>query len=402
MRAHYDFVIIGAGIVGAAVARELALQYPNKTIALVEKETQPAQHQTGRNSGVIHAGVYYAPGSLKARFCREGLDATTELCKKNAIDFEQCGKIVVATNRQEEARLADLFERCKLNDLDPEMLTAEQIRRKEPNISGQAGMWVKQTGITDFKQVTNCLLQEAAARANVSFFYAAQVKSIDENADHIALTLTQNGDAIRIKGDYLISCAGVYADELIRQQGLPCDFKIVPFKGEYYRLHKRFDNVSQRLIYPVPDPAMPFLGVHLTKMIGGFTTVGPNAVLATGREAYDGVTLKPAELWRLASFPGLYKLLWQFKSSVLSELKTSLSKQYYVEQIQRYCADVREKDLYYYRPGIRAQAVSLRGELLHDFKFISSSRSLHVGNAPSPAATSAIPIAKSIVSQLST
>ncbi|MCW8108567.1 L-2-hydroxyglutarate oxidase [Alteromonas ponticola] len=400
MKAQFDFIIIGAGILGAAVARELACKFPRKSIVVIEKEAGPAYHQSGRNSGVIHAGVYYEPGSLKAQFCREGLDATISLCKQYSIPFEQCGKIVVATNEQEEKHLAHLYERCTKNSLNPQMLTAKQIVRKEPHINGVAGMWVKQTGITDFKQVTDCLFENATGKAPVTFLYSSRVCQINEEPDNIAVTIQNNGRQRTIKGDYLISCAGVFADELIHLQGLSCDFRIVPFRGEYYRLNSRFDGVSQRLIYPVPDPSMPFLGVHLTKMIGGYTTVGPNAVLAAGREAYAGLNICPQEWWRMMSFPGLYKLLWQYKRSVVSELITSLSKQQYVKQINRYCRMINVDDLLPYRPGIRAQAVSLNGKLVHDFKFVKSDRALHVGNAPSPAATSAIPIAKSIVSQL--
>ncbi len=397
MRSQFDFVIVGAGIIGAAVARELSVQYPNTTIAIIEKESGAAQHQTGRNSGVIHAGVYYPPGSLKAQYCREGLNATIDLCDSAHIPYQQCGKIVVATSQAEEARLESLFERCKLNDLNPRMLTGKQVTELEPNISGVAGMWVKQTGITDFTLVTRCLLQQAKASTAVKTFYSAKVDEIVENGESVNLSLIQENRRLNIKGDFLICCAGAYSDELISKQGLPCDFKIIPFKGEYFRLSERFDNVTRKLIYPVPDPAMPFLGVHLTKMIGGYTTVGPNAVLAPGREAYSAFKTDFAECWRLASFSGLYKLLWQFKRHLVSELQSSFSKTQYVKQIKRYCPEVNVKDLSYYRPGIRAQAVTNDGQLLHDFKFVRSERALHVGNAPSPAATSAIPIAKAIV-----
>ncbi|MCW8092167.1 L-2-hydroxyglutarate oxidase [Alteromonas sp. ASW11-130] len=400
MKLHFDFIVVGAGIVGAAVARQLAIQFPTKSIAIIEKEAKPAQHQSGRNSGVIHAGVYYPPESLKAQYCIEGLGATIELCEKNNLPFEQCGKIVVATNSIEEARLARLFHRCQLNGLAPRMLTKEQIGQKEPNISGTAGMWVKQTGITDFKRVTQCLLEKASDKGNITFYYSTEVDAIDETAEGMHLSLIQGKRTISVRGDLLVSCAGVYADALIRKQGLPCDFRIVPFRGEYYRLRSRFDTISNRLIYPVPDPAMPFLGVHLTKMIGGYTTVGPNAVLAAGREAYSGLKIDLLEWMRLASFPGLYKLLWHLRGNVVSELKTSFSKKQYIKQVRRYCRYISEDDLLPYRPGIRAQAVTLEGELLHDFKFVGSERALHVGNAPSPAATSAIPIAKAIVSKL--
>lgn len=396
----YDYIIIGAGIVGAAVAHRLSQRQPHASILIVEKESGPARHQTGRNSGVIHAGVYYPPGSLKARYCREGLERTMAFCRQFHLPFEQCGKLVVATNAVEQERLTELFERCQQNDLSPQRMSASEIRRAEPNISGVEAIEVRHTGITDYTAMTHCLLEQAGQHGRLSILYGVGVSQIEELSDSVRISLSQGGEHSCVRTAKLISCAGIYADSLIRAQGLECHFRMLPFKGEYYRLSDRFNGISQRLIYPVPDPAMPFLGVHLTKMIGGYTTVGPNAVLASGREAYDSLSLSIPEWWHSLSFTGLWRLLWQHRSAVGSELASSISKHVYARRVQKYCAAVTADDFSYYRPGIRAQAVSREGALIHDFLFVESEFCLHVANAPSPAATSALPIADAIADKV--
>ncbi|MEW9796789.1 L-2-hydroxyglutarate oxidase [Alteromonas sp. CYL-A6] len=395
-----DVIIVGAGIVGAAVARAYLARFPTHRVVMLEKEAQCAAHQTGRNSGVIHAGVYYAPGSLKARYCREGLERTLAYCKAHDLPYEQCGKIIVATSPQEEARLETLFTNCEQNDLSPTRLTGQQIRDMEPAITGTAGVFVSHTGITDYAAITRHLLHECAQYSGFTLRYDTHVDGIDEQGDAVRCHVSQGGKKHVLSAENLICCAGLMADTLIRQQGLPCDFRILPFRGEYFRLSSRFDGITERLIYPVPDPAMPFLGVHLTKMIGGYTTVGPNAVLASGREAYNGFALSPSEWWRSISFPGLYPLLWRFRGAVVNELKTSLSQAAYARQVQKYCPDVTMNDFSPYRSGIRAQAVRQDGTLMHDFHFVRSERVMHVGNAPSPAATSAMPIADAILAAM--
>lgn len=398
--AHADLIIVGAGIIGAAVARDYLRRFPDKRVVVLEKETESASHQSGRNSGVIHAGVYYPPGSLKARFCREGLEETLSYCRQHNVAFEQCGKVIVASDQQEAERLDTLYQNCIENDLQPERWSGNKIAQQEPAIRGKEGVFVRHTGITDYRAITRHMLASCRDYPGFSLLTGAKVGHIDESGDAVTLGVSRHGRLTQLKSDNLVCCAGVMADRLIEAQGLRCDFAIVPFKGEYFKLSSRFDRVTRRLIYPVPDPSMPFLGVHLTRMVGGYTTVGPNAVLASGKEAYRAFSLSPANWYRLLRFPGLYPLLWRYRRAVASELVTSVSKQAYAKRIQRYCPSVSADDFTPYRCGIRAQAVHRNGSLMQDFHFVQTERVLHVANAPSPAATSAIPIARTVVDKL--
>lgn len=398
MKKYFDIIVVGAGIVGAATAWQLGLKYPNKSIAILEKEGSPANHQTGRNSGVIHAGVYYKPGSLKAKFCRQGLEETLHFCKQFDIPYRQCGKLIVATNALEESRLPALYNNCTTNDLAPDWIDKNQLKSMEPNISGSSAVHVKHSGITDYVSITQTFLNLAQAQG-AQVLYNIQVQQINEYTDKVIIE-TSDSSTQTLECDFMINCAGIYADELIRRQGLNCDFSILPFRGEYFRLSKRCDNIVNKLIYPVPDPELPFLGVHLTPMVGGYLTVGPNAVLALGKEAYRKTDAKPSDLYSMFTYSGTWKLMSKHLNSGIQELRDSMSKRGYLKRVNKYCELIQLDDLLPYRPGIRAQAVSQSGELLHDFEFVKSARTLHVGNAPSPAATSAIPIAKSIVEQI--
>ncbi|WP_414827591.1 L-2-hydroxyglutarate oxidase [Alteromonas sp. H39] len=393
----YDLIIVGAGIIGAAVAYTYCKKHPAARVMLMDKGAEPATHQTGRNSGVIHAGVYYPPGSLKAKYCRQGLEDTLRFCSEHDLPVEQCGKLVVATSEQEIDNLNTIFERCQQNDLSPERVSASGLSKMEPHIRGEEAIYVSHTGITDYSAITSCMLEKACSTGALEIRYQHAVCGIEEGDAFTTVTCRRGDELKQFRADKLIVCAGVYADTLIHLQGLDCEFSILPFKGEYFKLHSRFDNITSRLIYPVPDPAMPFLGLHLTRMIGGYTTVGPNAVLAPGKEAYNNHQTSLAELWQLGKSPGLWKLLWKYRESVVSELATTLSKRHYASLIQRYCPAVTEHDFSPFRAGIRAQAVTHDGELVQDFRFVSSARILHVGNAPSPAATSALPIARAIL-----
>lgn len=391
----YDVIVIGGGIVGAASALKIKREKPNLSVLLLEKESAAAQHQTGRNSGVIHAGVYYAPGSLKAQYCREGLQRTIAWCRQNDLPFRQCGKLIVATNEPEEARLQALYQRCQDNDLQPTFLSPSGLKEKAPAISGTAAMYIRQTGITDYKKLTAHFLhsfEKLGGQVN----FNSQVNQLEEHSANVSVQ-TNNG---QFTAAQVLNCAGVYSDELIRQLIPDIDWRIVPFKGEYFRLPEKYNEIVDHLIYPVPDPDLPFLGVHLTLMIGGYVTVGPNAVLALGKEAYGKTDFQFNQLLDMVTYSGFRKVIKNNWRSGLEEFRNSMNKRGYLRLVQKYCPQIELQDLLPYPSGIRAQAVSDKGELIHDFRFAHTERSLHVGNAPSPAATSALPIADAIYAKL--
>lgn len=391
----YDVTIIGGGIVGAATAWQLKQQYPTKKILLLEKEQQPALHQTGRNSGVIHAGVYYAPGSLKAEYCRQGVEETIAFCEQNNIAYQQCGKLLVATNEVEQKRLEALYQRCEQNQLQPQLLSQAQLILKEPNIQGREAIFVKQTGIVDYSLVTKAMLEQFS-KAGGHVMYGQQVTSLRESPVHIDVATQDN----RFNTRLMVACAGLMADRLISMLGIEPDFQIIPFRGEYFRLPEKYNDIVKHLIYPIPDPELPFLGVHLTRMIDGSVTVGPNAVLAFKREGYNKTDFSLKDMQQMLSFSGFWPLIKANANSGLQEFKNSCYKAGYLELVRKYCPRIQLQDLQSYPSGVRAQAVSKQGELIHDFKFVETEHSLHVGNAPSPAATSAIPIAKAIMEKL--
>lgn len=390
----YDFVVIGGGIVGAATAWRLLQVFPGRRIALLEKEHAVARHQTGRNSGVIHAGVYYAPGSLKARFCREGLAATIAFCREHDLPWQQCGKLLVATDARELQRMQALLERCLQNGIAAETLSAAALREREPDIVGSGAIYVADTGMTDYAALTRKLLELFGA-AGGELHTGTEVVSIVERGAHVHVH-TAAGE---LRARYLVACAGVMSDRLARRQGLPVDFQIVPFRGEYFRLRERSAAIRHH-IYPIPDPALPFLGIHLTRMIDGGITVGPNAVLAPGREAYDNRSFDWRDMLETAGFPGFWRMLPTYWRAGAKELAGSICTTGYLREVQKYCPRLQLDDLQPHPPGIRAQAVDRDGRLVQDFLLLESARSLHVCNAPSPAATSALPIAQHIVARV--
>ena len=393
MSVEYDFIIIGGGIVGLSTAMQLKSFYKNKNILLLEKEDQLASHQTGHNSGVIHAGVYYEPGSLKAKFCKAGLEETVKFCSKHQIPYEQCGKLIVATNEKEVARMQNLFERCKKNGLNPVILDKKQLLALEPNITGLAAIKVTETGIVDYVSMANKMAKEFLSNGG-EIKLNSKIIELKEEKDHVQIQ-TKNGN--KFKAKFLIACAGLQSDRLAKLMGLKIDFQIIPFRGDYYKLNKRHNTIVKHLIYPIPDPAYPFLGVHLTKMIDGSVTVGPNAVLNLSREGYSKINFNLKDLKQMFSFSGFWKLILRSWKPGLSEIYSSLNKKSYLKVCQKYCPSLELSDLEPYRPGVRAQAVSKNGKLIHDFLVEETKRSLHVCNAPSPAATSSLPIGKYIV-----
>lgn len=390
---HSDFLVIGGGIVGLSTAMQLAKAHPDSTVRVLEKEDRPAIHQTGHNSGVIHAGVYYAPGSLKAKFCRAGVDATIAFCTRHQIPFEQCGKLLVATTAIELERMNALEERCRANGLDPERLTADQLQEREPNITGLGALFVRVTGIVDYPAMARAMAAELEDAGGEVVLNCA-VTGIAEGPETVSVATS----AGLYEARQLFVCGGLQADRLAKMAGLDVDFQIVPFRGEYYRLNARHNSIIKHLIYPIPDPDLPFLGVHLTRMIDGSVTVGPNAVLGFAREGYPKGSFNAGDVLSMLGFKGFWKVMGKNLGSGITEFRNSLSKQRYLRLCQKYAPGLTLDDLEPCPAGIRAQAVMRDGTLVHDFLIKQTPRTLHVCNAPSPAATSSLPIGEYLVS----
>jgi L-2-hydroxyglutarate oxidase len=387
-----DLAVIGGGIVGLATAMRAVERFPGLSVAVLEKEPRLARHQTGRNSGVIHAGVYYQPGSLKARFCRDGVKATIRFCNERGVPYEQCGKLIVATAEAELPRMRALYERAQENGIEIELLDQAEVSRREPRIRSLGGLYSPTTGIVDYAQVTNAMADVVREHGG-AIMTATDVTAITESTDGVTLRAANE----RIRAKYLIAAAGLQADRIARLCAVATDARIVPFRGEYYRLGTDKDDIVQHLIYPIPDPELPFLGVHLTRMIGGYVTVGPNAVLAFAREGYRFGTVNVRDLGEMLRYPGFRKVIRANLRSGMTEMANSLSKSRYLALCQRYCPELKLPDLLPYRSGVRAQAVLPDGTLVHDFLIGETARTIHVLNAPSPAATSSIPIGNHVI-----
>lgn len=354
---------------------------------VLEKEAAVGRHQTGHNSGVIHSGIYYAPGSFKAELCRRGVSATAGFCDRHGIPYLRCGKLLVATDEAELARMDQLFARASENRVEAERLDAAELRRREPNITGVGAIFVPSTGIVDYKRICAAMADDIRAGGG-EIALGAEVEAIEERAEYV--TVAAGGR--QWKASYLIVCGGLQSDRLARLAGLKTDYRIVPFRGEYYRLPPEKNGIVSALIYPVPDPALPFLGIHLTRTIDGGVTVGPNAVLGFAREGYGKFSFSARDAASFLRFPGFWRVMRKHMASGLAEMRNSLSKAHYLKECRKYCPSLELADLLPCEAGIRAQAVLRDGTLVHDFLFEETPRSLHVCNAPSPAATSALPI----------
>lgn len=391
----HDFCVIGGGIVGLATAMSILEKRPDASLVLLEKETSFGFHQTGHNSGVIHAGIYYEPGSLKARLCRAGLAATKAFCDEHGIRYETTGKLIVATSDMEQKRIDALFDRATANGLTLQRIGAAELRELEPAITGVGALLSPETAIVDFRQVAARMADIIRAKGAVIETGTA-VDAIRESGEAVEIGA---GDR-RWQARKLVVCAGAQADRMARLAGLGIDFRIVPFRGEYYQLPAARNDIIKHLIYPAPDPALPFLGIHLTRMIDGSVTVGPNAVIGFAREGYPKFSFRLGDTLDFATFPGFWKLVAKNRKSAVQELWNSAWKRGYLEECRKYCPSLELADLQPYRAGIRAQAVSADGKAMHDFHFVGTDRMLHVCNAPSPAATSSIPIAAMIADRL--
>ncbi|MEX2600387.1 MAG: L-2-hydroxyglutarate oxidase [Balneolaceae bacterium] len=391
----FDMVVVGAGIVGLATAREYQQRFPGKRVLLLEKEWEIASHQTGRNSGVIHSGVYYTPGSLKAKNCREGKELIEAFCDREGIEYDLCGKVIVAVSNEELPILENIYWRGQANGVTCEMISQERLAELEPHTAGIAAIHVPEAGIVDYTVVAK-RLAERIREAGGEILTGARVYAISE--ENRAMIVESTAGTFR--GSYLINCAGLYSDKVTGMTGQAPQVKIIPFRGEYFELRESARHLCRTLIYPVPDPAFPFLGVHFTSIIGGGVECGPNAVLALAREGYNKSDLDIAELAETLTYPGFIKLALKYWKTGLGEQWRSISKRAFVRALQRLVPEISEEDLEAVPAGIRAQAITPDGKMVDDFLFQDSGRVINVGNAPSPAATSSLRIGKTIIDRL--
>ncbi len=404
--AAYDFAVVGGGIVGVATALTLLRRRPGASLILVEKEDSLGVHQTSHNSGVIHAGVYYKPGSLKARLCAAGARRTREFCDEQGIGYRDTGKLIVAADDAEVVRLAALHERASINGLELERLDAAELRRREPKITGKAALFSPTSGIVDYAEICRGMAGLVRA-AGGTIRTGARVLDMTESLSEVRLDVevTEGADGThrqvhRHRAKHVVACAGIQADRLARMAGLDVDIQMVPFRGEYYRLPLDKSDIVSTLIYPVPDPALPFLGVHLTLTMDGGVTVGPNAVLGWAREGYPKLALDRADTIEFLRYPGFWRLAKGLVRTGVMEQRNSLYKSGYLDLVRKYCPSLQVSDLQPHPAGIRAQAVRRDGTMVDDFLMYSTDRMLHVCNAPSPAATSALPISDLIVDKV--
>ncbi|KMS74334.1 hydroxyglutarate oxidase [Streptomyces leeuwenhoekii] len=383
-----DVLVIGGGIVGLSTAYAISRAAPGTRVTVLEKEPGPARHQTGRNSGVVHSGIYYRPGSLKARYAVRGAAEMVKFCAEYGIAHAVTGKLIVATDRVELPRLHALVQRGRENGIPVRELGAAQITEYEPEVRGLAAIHVGTTGICDYVAVARQLAAASGARIR----YGAQVLRIDRRPSRGVAALTRSGDIVRAR--VLVNCAGLYCDEVARMAGDDPGMRIVPFRGEYYELAR--PELVRGLVYPVPDPAFPFLGVHLTRGIDGGVHIGPNAVPALAREGYGWSTVRPRELASTLTWPGSWHIARRHWRYGAGELRRSLSKAAFTSAVRRLLPAVTEDDLVPTAAGVRAQAVLPDGTLVDDFLIREGARTVHVLNAPSPAATASLPIGREV------
>lgn len=388
--------IIGGGIVGLSVAYKISLKFPDAKIILFEKEAKLAEHQTGRNSGVIHSGIYYKPGSLKATTCRDGKAQLEAFCDEHAVKWERCGKVIVALNEQELPALDKIFERGQQNGVESRFITVEELKEREPHVAGIKAIHVPETGIVDYVGFCNKLGELLEAKGH-EIRLNSKIINIIKTSDGITIgTEDENGEHL----DYLVNCAGLYSDKVARMAGMRPSIKIIPFRGEYYELKEDVHHLCRHLIYPVPDPAFPFLGVHFTRMVLGGVECGPNAVLAFAREGYTNRQIKPSELFESLTYGGFIKLASKFWKTGAGEMHRSFSKKAFVKALSRLIPEIQEEHLVAAPAGVRAQAISPEGSPVDDFVIEHDDRAVHVINAVSPAATACLAIADHIVAVL--
>jgi len=392
-----DVIVIGAGIVGLATAYELTQRYPDRKVVVLEKENDVAFHQTGRNSGVMHSGIYYKPGSLRATNCRTGKLALEAFCAQHAIAYDVCGKVIVAITEAEFPQLDKIYERGQANGVRCEIIGRERLAELEPYTAGIRAIHVPEAGIVDYPGVCRKLAELIRAAGGEVVFHA-KVQQI-KHAQHEVTLVTDAGD---FTGRYAVNCTGLYSDRVTALGGQKPDVKIVPFRGEYYELKPSAEKLCRNLIYPVPDPSFPFLGVHFTRLIHGGVECGPNAVLAFAREGYKFWNVNVRDLAESLAYSGFRRLAMKHWRTGLGEMWRSLSKAAFVRALARLVPEIRAEDLEPAPSGIRAQALTPEGNLAEDFIIQEHDRIVNVGNAPSPAATAALNIGRLIVDKLAT
>lgn len=383
-------VVVGGGIVGLSIGLELSKA--GRSVTLIEKEAHLASHQTGRNSGVIHAGPYYKPGSLKAQLCTEGNRSMVEFAREHGIPFKATGKLLLGTKPAETERLLEIATRAAANKVDAELIGPERIRELEPFASGLSGIHVKATGIIDYGAVAR-KLGKLSEQNGAEVLLNAEVFAIKSSGNEIIVEHSQGVS----KGAILINAAGLHSDRIATMAGVKPSLRIIPFRGEYFELSEEASKKVKGLIYPVPDPALPFLGVHLTKMIGGGVHAGPNAVLALAREGYSWGSINMRDVWSTLRYPGFARLAAQNLSTGIQEVVRSLSPALFARDLSRLVPGIESKDLVRADSGVRAQAVDKSGKLVDDFVIQRTKNQVHILNAPSPAATASLAIAKHIV-----
>ena len=401
---QYDVAIVGAGLVGLATARELLFRQPWLRVVVLEKEPTLASHQSGHNSGVIHSGIYYPPDSLKARACVAGHRAMLEFCQDQGIPFELCGKVIVALDETELPRLEDLFRRGLVNGVHGlELIGPERLHELEPSVTGIKAIYSPQTGITDYVKVAHAYAQ-AIQQNDGEIITNCKVKSVATKGKQIFLQCIQphpiNRDgSFEIEATYVITCGGLQSDKLSQMNGQKSEIHMLPFRGDYYVLRPEKRHRVRALIYPVPDPRFPFLGVHFTRRINGEVWAGPNAVMAFAREGYQRWKINPKDLLEILSFSGFWKLAAQYWKMGLAEMYRDYVKAAYIKELQRYIPVLQSDDIMPGPSGVRAQALAKDGRLLDDFLIYHGENIVHVVNAPSPAATSSLILARMIVDE---
>lgn len=395
MATQTDVAIVGGGIVGLATAYRLLERFPGTQVTILEKEASLAFHQTGRNSGVLHSGIYYKPGSLRATNCREGKKAMEEFCRREGVAFDICGKVIVAVSEDELPKMHDIFARGQANGVKCELIGPERLHELEPHSTGIAAIHVPEAGIVDYPDVCQKLADRIREKDG-SILFNALVTSMSRSNGRMVVQTT----AGEVEARFVVTCAGLHADRVAKLSGTPVDSKIVPFRGEYFELKPEWQHLCRNLIYPVPDPKFPFLGVHFTRLIHGGVECGPNAVLAFAREGYTKLDINLRDLFESLTYPGFLRMAAAHWRTGCGEMWRSFSKAAFVRALQRLMPEIRSEHLHSAPSGVRAQALGRDGKLVDDFLIVENDLVVNVLNAPSPAATAALNVGRLIVDKL--